>query len=247
METPAAAAKPLPEKPTWGKVALGSFSTPEQMTFMHQVYGWMCGGLVITAAIAYAVAATPPLARLVLGNPVVFFGLIAVEFVAVIFLATMIHKISATAASLVFVAYAALNGVTLSFIFLLYDIASIGLVFLITAGVFGAMSLYGYLTKRDLTSLGSFAVMGLFGLVLAMFVNLFLRSDMAGFVLACIGVLVFVILTAYDTQKLKWLYDIGRTEGAEGEKKEAIAGALILYLDFVNLFLDLLRILGRRR
>ena len=234
-------------KPTWGKVALGSFSSPEQMAFIHAVYGWMCGGLLITATIAYFVAETPILAQLILGNEIVFLGLLIAEFLAVVYLATMVHKISATAASLVFLGYAALNGLTFSVIFLVYEISSIGSVFVITAGLFGAMSLYGYFTKKDLTTLGSFAVMALFGLVIAMFVNLFMQNDMTSLVLACIGVVVFVILTAYDTQKLKWMYELGRTEGVEGEKKEAINGALTLYLDFVNLFLDLLRILGKRR
>ncbi len=234
-------------KPTWGKVALGSFSAPEQMAFMHAVYGWMCGGLLITAVIAYVVASTPVFAQFILGNELIFFGLLIAELLAVVYLATMVHKISSTAASLVFLAYAALNGLTFSVIFLVYEISSIGSVFVITAGLFGAMSLYGYLTKRDLTTLGSFAVMALLGLVLAMFANLFFQNDMTGLILACIGVVVFVMLTAYDTQKLKWMYELGRTEGTDGEKKEAINGALTLYLDFVNLFLDLLRILGKRR
>jgi len=206
----------------------------------------MCGGLAITAIVAYLTASTPALVQFIVGNELVFIGLLVVELIAVIYLATMVHKISAVAASLVFLVYAALNGLTFSVIFLVYDISSIGSVFVITAGLFGAMSLYGYLTKRDLTTIGSFAVMALFGLVLAMLVNLFIQNDLTGLILACIGVLVFVILTAYDTQKLKWLYEVGRTEGADGEKKEAINGALTLYLDFINLFLDLLRIMGKR-
>jgi len=234
-------------KPKWGKPALGSFSTPEQMAFMRQVYGWMCAGLVTTAVVAYLVAATPVLARFFLGNEALFIGLLVAEFLAVVFLATMVHRISATAASVVFMAYAALNGLTLSVIFLVYEFGSIVSVFVITAGIFAAMSVYGYVTKRDLTTLRSFALMALVGLVLAMLVNFIFRSDTAGFVFACIGVLIFVVLTACDTQKLKWMYELGRTEGEDGERKEAINGALTLYLDFVNLFLDLLRILGRRR
>lgn len=236
-----------PNRPAWGTVALGSFTSLEQMAFIHAVYGWMCGGLVITAAVAYLVSATPALVQLIVGNEFVFFGLLIAEFLAVVYLATMVHKMSVAAASSIFLAYAALNGLTFSVIFLVYDITSIGSVFLITAGLFGAMTLYGYLTKRDLTTLGSFAGMALLGLVLAMVVNLFLQNDTTGLVLACIGVVIFVILTAYDTQKLKWMYELGRTEGADGEQKEAINGALTLYLDFVNLFLDLIRILGKRR
>jgi FtsH-binding integral membrane protein len=234
-------------KPTWGKVALGSFSSPDQLAFMHAVYGWMCLGLVITAVVSYVVASIPSFIALIIGNEFIFYGLLIAELLAVIFLATRIHKMSATTAAIVFLLYAALNGLTFSVIFLVYQISSIGSVFVITAGLFGAMSLYGYFTKRDLTTLGSFAVMALFGLVFAMVVNFFFQSDMLSFILACIGVLIFVVLTAYDTQKLKWLYEVGLTEGPDGERKEAINGALTLYLDFINLFLDLLRIMGRRR
>ena len=234
-------------KPNWGNAAVGSFSGAEQVDFIQQVYGWMCGGLLLTAGIAYWVSITPALAEFILGNGIVFYGLLIVEVIAVIFLAKMAHKISAILASVVFLLYSALNGLTLSVIFFTYTIGSIGSVFFITAGVFGGMSLYGYFTKRDLTTVGNFAVMALFGLVLAMFINIFFRNDMASFVLSCIGVLIFVLLTAYDTQKLKWLYQLGRTEGEDGEKKEAINGALTLYLDFINLFLDLLRVLGKRR
>ena len=167
-------------KPRWGKVALGSFSSPEQMAFIHQVYGWMCAGLIITAIIAYSVAATPVLMRFIAGNETVFIGLLVVEFLAVLFLASMVHRISATMASLVFLAYAALNGLTFSVIFLVFEMGSIASVFVITAGLFAAMSLYGYVTKRDLTTVGSFAVMGLFGLVLAMLVNLFFQKRHGG-------------------------------------------------------------------
>ncbi len=228
-------------------LALGSFSTPEQATFIRQVYGWMCAGLVVSAIVAGWVAATPAVATLVLGDRLVFYALLLVELVAVIFLSRMVHQISSTLSSIVFLLYASLNGLTLSVIFFVFTIGSIGEVFLLTAGMFGAMSLYGFVTKRDLTTVGHLAGMALLGLVVAMLINLFFMNDTAGLVLACVGVVVFVALTAYDTQKLKWLYEQGRTEGSDGEKKEAINGALTLYLDFVNLFLDLLRIFGRRR
>jgi hypothetical protein len=235
------------QKPTWGSATFGSFNQPDQIAFIHRVYAWMCGGLVITAFIAYWVGNSATLKHFILGNMFIFYGLMIVELIAVIFLASMVHKISATLAAVVFLLYAALNGFTLSIIFLLYTISSIGSVFIITAGIFGGMSIYGYVTKKDLTTIGNFAIMGLLGLILAMIVNIFLQNNMVSFILSCIGVVIFVLLTAYDTQKLKWLYSIGRTEGNDGEKKEAINGALTLYLDFINLFLDLLRILGKRK
>jgi hypothetical protein len=234
-------------KPTWGKAALGSFSEPERMSFIHQVYGWMCGGLILTGWIAYMVSINPAAVHVLIDNRLVFMGLVLLEFVMVASLASLVHKISAGASAALFILYAAFNGLTLSVIFLLYRIESISQVFFITAGLFGLMSLFGYLTKRDLTSTGSFALMGLIGLVIAGLANLFFQSSMATLVMSAIGVVVFVLLTAYDTQKLKWLYELGRTEGADGEEKEAINGALTLYLDFINLFLDLIKLMGRRR
>lgn len=246
QQTPASSTT-VAEKPTWGKVALGSFSSPDQQAFIHRVYGWMCVGLIVSAAVAYWVAVTPVIAQVVIGNEIVFFVLLGAELVAVFTLASLVHKLSSTLSSLIFIIYAALSGLTLSVIFFVYQIGSIAEVFLLTAGLFGVMSLYGYFTKTDLTTVGNFAIMALLGLVVAMLINLFFQNDLAGFILAAIGVLVFVVLTAYDTQKLKWLYALGGTEGADGEKKEAINGALTLYLDFINLFLDLLRLFGKRR
>ncbi len=231
----------------WRNMALGSFSSPEQMAFIHKVYGWMCGGLVVSALVSLWVVVTPSIAQIIIGNEFVFYGLLIAELVAVIFLARKVHTISSSVSAVVFILYSALNGLTLSVIFFVYTFGSILEVFLLTAGMFGVMSLYGFLTKRDLTTMGNLVVMALFGLVAALLINLFLRSSIMDFILACIGVVIFVLLTAYDTQKLKWLYALGQTEGADGEKKEAINGALTLYLDFINLFLSLLRIFGRRR
>lgn len=228
-------------------MALGSFSSPDQRAFIHRVYGWMCLGLIISGAVAYWVAITPAVAEIVIGNEIVFLVLLGLELVAVFTLASLVHKISSALSSLIFIVYAALSGLTLSVIFFVYQIGSISEVFLLTAGLFGVMSLYGYFTKTDLTTAGNFAFMALLGLVVAMVINLFFQNDVAGFILAAVGVLIFVVLTAYDTQKLKWLYTLGGTEGADGEKKEAINGALTLYLDFINLFLDLLRLFGKRR
>lgn len=246
-DSTAASQSPNGPKPGWGKLALGSFSAPEQMAYIHRVYAWMCAGLIISALVAYWVAVTPAVANAIFGNGLLFYGLLGAELVAVIFIATLVHKISSTLSSIVFVLYSALNGLTLSVIFFAFATGSIAEVFLLTAGVFGAMSVYGYVTKTDLTTMGQFATMGLLGVVVAMFVNLFYMNDAANFVLACVGVVIFVVLTAYDTQKLKWMYQLGQTEGVDGEKKEAINGALTLYLDFINLFLDLLQIFGKRR
>jgi uncharacterized protein len=214
--------------------------------FIRRTYAWMCGGLVVTAIVAFAVAATPALIDFFIGNIWVFYGLIVVELIAVFYLAIAAQKISAALAGGIFLLYAMLNGVTFSLIFLIYTASSIGLTFLITAGTFGGMSLYGYFTKRDLTTVGNIALMALFGLIIASVVNLFLSNEVIYWVTTYAGVLIFVALTAYDTQKLKKLYLVGEST-VGGERKEAIVGALTLYLDFINLFLLLLRIFGGQR
>ena len=248
MDDQSGAVVQTPSKPGWGNLALGSFSDPEQLTFIHQVYAWMCGGLLISAVVAYWAAATPAVSGFILGgNHLVFYILLGSELLVVIPLTFLVHKMSSAVSSILFLLYSALNGLTLSVIFLVFTIGSIFEVFLITAGTFGVMSVYGYLTKTDLTDVGQIAIMGLLGLVVATLVNLFYQNDTASLLLAYAGVAIFVILTAYDTQKLKWLYNLGRTEGSDGEKREAVNGALTLYLDFINLFLDLLKILGKKR
>jgi FtsH-binding integral membrane protein len=156
------------------------------------------------------------------------------------------RRMSSIGAGILFLAYAVTNGVTLACIFLMYTKSSIASTFFVSAGTFGAMSAYGYATKRDLTGLGSFCMMGLFGLIIASVVNLFLGSPMIYWLTTFMGVIVFVGLTAYDTQKIKQLNIIGN-EGTDEDRKEAIHGALVLYLDFINLFLYLLRLFGRRR
>jgi FtsH-binding integral membrane protein len=234
-------------KPSWGKVALGAFSTPEQAAFVYRVYGWMAGGLVISALMALFVAMTPAVAEVILGNRIVFYGLIIAEFAAVIFLSLRLERMSSNAAAALFLIYSALNGLTLSVVFFMFTLGSVSGIFLVTAGMFAGIATYGYVTKRDLTTIGSFAGMALFGLVLAMLVNLFFKNAQINMVLAGLGVFIFTILTAYDTQKLKWLYQYGAQSGAEGESRMAIQGALALYLDFVNLFLELLQLFGRRR
>jgi uncharacterized protein len=218
----------------------------EQQRFMTKVYGWMSLALAITGILAFYVASIPELVGFVVGNRLVFLLIILAEFGMVWYLSSSVAKMSAQTATVVFLLYAAANGLTFSVIFLRFTMASIGTTFLVSGGTFGATSLYGYVTKRDLTSIGSFAVMSLFGLVIASFVNIFWRNDTFYWITTYAGVIIFVALTAYDTQKIKEMNVLGN-EGSEADRKEAIMGALRLYLDFINLFLYLLRLFGRRR
>lgn len=218
----------------------------EQANFMSRVYTWMSGALILTGIIAYWVASTPQLINLILGNKILFFGLIIAEIACVGYIAARIHKISAQTAIALFLGYSVLNGLTLSFIFMAYTATSIATTFFITAGTFGVMSIYGFYTKRDLTSIGNLAFMALIGLIIASVVNIFLKSEMMYWITTYAGILIFVALIAYDTQKIKEMNIVGN-EGTEEDKKEAIMGALSLYLDFINLFLYLLRIFGDRK
>jgi len=193
-----------------------------------------------------AVASSQAMIDLVLGNKWVFYGLLFTELVMVWTFSSIAERVSAAAAGALFLAYAVVNGLTLSVIFLVYTRSSIATTFFVTAGTFAAMSAYGFVTKRDLSSLGDFLVMGLIGLVIASLVNLFLDSPMLYWLTTFMGVLVFTGLVAYDTNKIKALNVIGNA-GTDEDHKEAIHGALVLYLDFVNLFLHLLRIFGGRR
>ena len=218
----------------------------EQRRFMLRVYNWMTMGLGITGLVAYAVAYTPSLTAILLGNPFLPIVLIIAQIGLVFWLASRVMQMSAQKAMGVFLLYATLTGITFSVIFLAYTAASITSTFLVTAGTFGAMSFYGYTTSRDLTSWGSFFFMGLIGIIIASVVNIFLQSSLMYWVITYVGVLVFVGLTAYDTQKIKEMNILGN-EGTDEDTKEAIRGALSLYLDFINLFLMLLRIMGSRR
>jgi FtsH-binding integral membrane protein len=206
----------------------------------------MCFALAVTAFISLLVASTPALVQTVFGNPILFFGLIGGEFLLVIGISAMIDKMSAATATALFIAYAAINGLTLSIIFLAYTAASVTSVFFITGGVFGAMSIYGYVTKRDLTTIGNLCFMALIGLIIAMVVNIFMHSSTMYWIISFAGVLIFVGLTAYDTQKIKQMATCVEGDFESG-RKGAIMGALALYLDFINLFLFLLRIFGSRR
>ncbi len=213
-----------------------------QNSLIRQVYAWMGAGLALTSLLALVTVSSPALLNAVVGNRLLFYGLILGELGLVFVLSGAIARLSATAATLLFLGYSALNGVTLSVIFLVYTADSIASTFVITAGMFGAMSAYGYLTRRDITSWGSFLFMGLIGVVIASLVNIFLHSTAVSWVVSAIGVIVFTGLTAYDTWKIKAL----ATQGVGG-RKPAILGALTLYLDFINLFLMLLRFAGDRR
>lgn len=213
---------------------------------MVKVYGWMSLALIVTGFVAMYTAASESLVELIFGNRITFYGLIILQLVAVGMLAGLINRISSLLATLIFVGYSALNGLTLSVIFLVFTAASIASTFFITAGTFGVMSIYGYTTKSDLSKWGNLLFMGLIGLIIASIANFFMESTMLYWVTTYVGVLIFVGLTAYDTQKIKNKNIIGN-EGTEEDNKEAIMGALTLYLDFINLFLYLLRIFGRRK
>jgi uncharacterized protein len=214
--------------------------------FIRSVYNWMALGLGLTALMAFTVAGSPSLLNAI-RNPIIFFGLIIGELILVFSISSRINRMQASTATALFVLYSILNGATLSFIFIAYTRTSITSTFLVCSGTFVACSIYGMATKRDLTSLGGFMTMGLIGIIIASLVNMFLQSSGMNMIISYIGVLVFVGLTAYDTQKLKTMALTQPADiGAGVIRKGAILGALSLYLDFINLFLMLLRILGNR-
>ena len=212
---------------------------------MRKVYVWMTFALAITGITAYLVATNETLLTLIYSHQAVMWVLIIAELAIVIGVTAAINKLSLPVATLLFVAYSVLNGALFSSIFLVYTMASIAKVFFITAGTFGAMSLYGYTTKSDLTSWGKILIMGVLGLIIATVVNLFLKSSGLEMIISYAGVLIFVGLTAYDTQKIKQMC-LQAPDAGETMQKYALLGALSLYLDFINLFIYLLRIFGRR-
>ncbi len=213
---------------------------------MRKVYVWMSMALAITGITAYYVAHNETLMMAIRTNRILFWGLLIAEFGLVIGLSAAINKLSLTTATLMFVLYSLVNGVTMSFIFLEYTTSSVTSVFLITAGTFAAMAVFGYFTKTDLTSMGKILMMALIGVVIATIVNIFTKSAGLTVILNYIGVLVFVGLTAYDSQKIKQMLQMA-PDVSETSQKVALLGALSLYLDFINLFLYLLRIFGSRR
>ena len=216
---------------------------------MSYVYKWKTFGILLTGATSYYVSQSKDLTALIFSNKLVYWGLIIVQLGAVFFLSAMIQKISALTATLVYLGYAFLTGLTLSVIFLIYTQESIQHVFFLTSFSFAGLSFYGYFTKRDLGPLGTFCHMALWGFIGYQTLSIFFPSLMAGpmnMVLSIVGVGIFAGLTAYDTQKIKET-NIIRNEVTEEDQKETIYGALILYLDFINLFLQLLKLFGNRR
>ncbi len=221
----------------------------ENVRFMTKVYLWMTSGLCVSGALAYIIGNDPDLAEMIVYNRAIFYGLIFAQFGAVFFLSFAIQRINSWVAAMVFLLYAALTGATLSTVFMIYTKDSIVSIFGLTAFSFAGLSGFGYVTKRDLGPVGSFCVMGLWGMVGYGLLSLFFPGMMSGVanqVYSLVGVIVFSGLTAYDTQKIKEMNIIGN-EGTDEDRKEAIFGALTLYLDFINLFLSLLRLFGRRK
>ena len=211
---------------------------------MRKVYLWMTLALMITGITAAGVANSPNILALIYSSQVVMWGIIIAEFGLVIYISARLEKLSLSTATTLFALYSILNGVMLSSIFLLYSTAIISKVFFITAGTFGVTALYGYATKKDLSSLGNILFMALISLVIATIVNVFMKSAMFDLILSYIGVIIFVGLTAWDSQKIKHMMMV-QQDADESAQKLALIGALSLYLDFINLFLYLLRIFGR--
>ena len=213
---------------------------------MRKVFVWMTLALAITGLTAYGVATSPTILSLIFSSKVTFFGLIIAEFALVFAISGAINRLSLSTATMLFILYSVINGATLSSIFFAFSVATISKVFFITAGTFGAMALVGYTTKTDLTSLGKRLFMALLGIIIASVVNMFVASSGLDLILSYVGVLVFVGLTAYDTQKIKQMCQAA-PDASESTQKLALIGALSLYLDFINLFLYLLRIFGNNR
>ncbi len=217
-----------------------------QRGFIARVYAWMTLGLVVTAASAFLTLSIPGVLEALFSNRYIFIGLLISELAVVIVLSAAISRFPPAIAALLFTGYAVLNGVTLSLLVLVYTSSSIAITFGVTACTFGIMSLFGFTTQRDLTKLGSLLIMALIGMVLASLVNLFLNNSAVYWIVTYVGILIFVGLIAYDTQKLKRM-SLALGDNGELTQKASIMGALALYLDFINLFLLLLRLLGRRR
>lgn len=218
-----------------------------QVSLFRSVYVWMTLALVITGFTALYVAKSYTLLNLMLQNQMAFWGVLIAELGLVFYMSARINRISFTTATILFIVYSILNGVTMSMLFLIYTMSSIATTFFVTAGTFGAMALFGYATKKDLTRIGNLCIMGVIGLIIASLVNMFLHNSMMDLIISYVGVLLFVGLTAYDSQKIKQMLSGEDIEVNETTQKIALMGALTLYLDFINLFLYLLRILGDRK
>jgi uncharacterized protein len=227
----------------WTTTTRSTAGAERVSAFLWKVYAWMAIGLGITAVVAYTVASSPTVARTLVGNPISFFVLIAAELGLVMYLSVRATRLAPATASGLFAVYSALNGVTLSVVLLAYTGESVTTTFLVTAGMFGALAFWGATTQKSLAGMGQFMFMGLIGLILASIVGIFWHSDALQFLISVVGVIVFTGLTAYDAQRLKQMA-LALPDGEVGSY--AIVGALSLYLDFVNLFLMLLRFTGRR-
>ncbi|SHK81720.1 Bax inhibitor-1/YccA family protein [Xylanibacter ruminicola] len=212
---------------------------------MRKVYVWMTLALALTGFTAYGVATSPGIITALYSNSILLWGLVIAEFAIVFGVSAAINRLSLTTATLLFVLYSVINGALFSSIFLVYTMSSIASVFFITAGTFGVMALVGYTTKKDLSSMGKILFMALIGIIIATIVNIFLKSSGLEMIVSYLGVLIFVGLTAYDTQKIKNML-LMAPDASEASQKIALLGALNLYLDFINLFIYLLRIFGRR-
>lgn len=215
--------------------------------FLRGVYNWMSLGLGLTSLVAYMVATSPAIAQAIFGNPLLFWGLVIAEFGLVMGISSAVHRMSAGMATGLFLLYSALNGATLSSVLMVYTASSVFKAFIVCTGMFAMMSVYGATTKKDLTSWGSFLFMGLIGIVIASIVNIFMASTALDFVISGIGVLLFTGLTAFDTQKLKMMGESAPMDDTLAIRRGTILGALTLYLDFINLFLFLLRFFGSSR
>ena len=225
----------------------GQAASQASTIFLAKVFNWMAIGLGLTALVAFFTAASG-IVELMKQNQLLFYGLIFGELGLVIYLSARIQQMTASRATIMFLIYSALNGATLSVILLLYTATSVAGAFIIAAGMFAAMAVYGTVTKKDLSSMGSFMFMGLIGMIIASVVNIFMGSAMISWVISAVGVIVFTGLTAYDVQKISAYGAGGIMESGESAiRKGAIMGALALYLDFINLFLSLLRLMGDRR
>lgn len=214
------------------------------LTFLRAVYGWMFVGLAVTAAVAWYVASSPAILSAIAGNRILFWAVLLAPLGLVIWLSARVAQLAPATAATLFLVYSALTGVMFAFILLAYTGQSVASVFLVTSGMFGGLALYGTVTRRDLSGVGQFAMMGLIGVVIASIVSIFWRNDMLQFVLSVCGVVVFTGLTAWDANRLRAMA-LALPEGKTGSY--AVVGALSLYLDFINLFLFLLRLFGRRR
>lgn len=230
------------------KNLIGNYaSKAAQSTLLRSVYVWMTLALVITGFVSMYVAQSYQLISFIFGNKLALWGMLIAELAVVFYLSARINSISFTKATVMFIIYSILNGATLASIFLVYTMSSIASTFFVAAGTFGVMALYGYVTKSDLTRIGNICLMALIGLIIATLVSMFWQNSMLQMIITYVGVILFVGLTAYDSQKIKRLLTTDGIEVTEETQKIALLGALTLYLDFINLFLYLLRLLGDRK